>query len=405
MTSSASSPYRVGNRPLNHSLSVPTSKSYSNRLLILAALAPGPVTLSALSPSSDTQTLLHCLQKMGLNIQQSDRDTTIVNSFPTCEPSSPVTLKTGDGGTTTRFLAALAARGRQSYHFRPSGPMKNRPLRELLNALEKREVRITYGEDNSFEILGPCNLDSQEIPIDCSRTTQFASALMLALADTDVPVRPLNVASSRPYLDLTEQLLTEFSPSLSHYEIPPDFSSLSYPLALGMTCERVVIENCHELDSSQADHVIIPIAHEMNAHIDWTEQGLVASKSAPLSPIGRNVSDCPDLVPTLAFLASYAEGTSQLTGLEILRHKESDRICEILNILKLFCVPHTFCAQKNELTITGPAPLAPFNSYNAPDDHRMIMTAYLFMRKNSGGLLSNTHQVAKSFPNFFEVMG
>ena len=404
VTSSENSLFRVPNHFLDKSLYIPTSKSYSNRLLILAALAPQRVTLSNLSLSSDTQTLIHCLQKMGLKIEQKHHHTTIFNSFPGCEPSSPVTLKTGDGGTTNRFLAALAARGKQHYHFHPSGSMKNRPLKGLLNTLEKQGVHITCENDNAFGIAGPFRLDSEEIGIDCSQTTQFASALMLALADTDISVRPLQHTSSSSYLTLTRKLVQIFSKSFSHYDIPPDFSSLGYPLALGMTHGRVVINNCLCPDPLQADNSLISIAREMNALVDWTKQGLVAQSKDSLKPVDRNVSDCPDLVPTLAFLAAYARGTSRLKGLDNLRYKESDRIQEILRLLKTFNVGSTFDKQKSELAITGPSPLVPFLCYHPPDDHRIIMTAYLFMRKNSGGWLSNAQHVNKSFPGFFEVI-
>ena len=149
---------------------------------------------------------------------------------------------------------------------------------------------------------------------------------------------------------------------------------------------------------------MISIAQEMGIPVDWTPQGLAAQSGPPLRPLNRDVSNCPDLTPTLAFLASYAKGTSRLTGLGILRHKESDRIQEILRLLETFGVPHSFNAPNNELTIMGPAPAAPLIHYHPPDDHRMVMAAYLFMRKNSGGILSNTHHVAKSFPSFFEAM-
>ena len=401
---SANSLYRVSNHPFKKNLSIPTSKSCSNRLLILAALAPQSVTLSQLSPSSDTQLLMRCLKEMGLVIEQNDNHTTIVNSFPACEGSRPVILKTGDGGTTNRFLTALAARGKQSYHFHPDGPMKKRPMSTLLKVLQEHGVRIVNGNNNSFTVTGSFKTDIQNISVDCIESTQFASALMLALADTAIRIQPIRCHSSRPYLAMTTRMIRSFPDNLFPNPPPPDFSSLSYPLALGITCGQAIIKNCHAPDPFQADSTLIPIAQKMNAKVLWSRQGLEAQTGNTITPVERNCSDSPDLVPTLAFLASYARGTSRLEGLDVLRHKESDRIQEILRLLKTFQVSHSFAHQKNELTINGPAPIAPFMRYNPPDDHRMIMTAYLFMRKNSGGLISNTRHVTKSFPNFFELM-
>ena len=270
-----------------------------------------------------------------------------------------------------------------------------------MQILEQQGIATICGDKNSFEITGPLISKVREIPVDCSETTQFASALMLALADTPIKIRPIRHHSSRPYLDMTEELIRSFPDHLSPYTVPPDFSCLGYPLALGMTCGRALITNCHAIDPHQADSVLIPMAREMNATVELTGQGLEARTKRELTPILRDCSDCPDLVPTLAFLASCARGTSRLGGLGVLRHKESDRIREILRLLKTFQVSHSFDHQKNELSIAGPTSVAPFLHYDPPDDHRIIMTAYLFMRRNAGGLISDTRHVRQVLSRFF----
>ena len=395
--------YKVIPRPFDKSLTVPSSKSHSNRSLILAALSPQSTSLAPLSSSSDTQTLLHCLEKMGLLIERDGDGIVVYNSFPTCERAGPIILETGDGGTTLRFLAALAARGSQTYQLRPTGSMKTRPLQGLIDALEQLGVSVLCGDDNALDITGPLRPPPHPLCVDCSLTTQFSSALMLALVGTGIPVEPVNIRSSTPYLAMTKELIRRFPQD--NYSVPPDFSSLSYPLALAMSGGQVTIENCHTADPYQADSILLPLARHMGTRVEWTAEGLYAQGDGrPLICWEQNVADCPDLAPTLAFLASCGRGTSRMLGLDVLRHKESHRIREILRLLKAFSVIHSFDEQKSELTITGPTPAAPFLQYDPPEDHRIIMTAYLFMRKHSGGHLSNIHHVTKSFPNFFATM-
>jgi 3-phosphoshikimate 1-carboxyvinyltransferase len=130
----------------------------------------------------------------------------------------------------------------------------------------------------------------------------------------------------------------------------------------------------------------------------------LATDKFKLTPFDVDGSKFPDLVPTLAFVASHIEGKSTLRHLSVLRHKESDRIEEILKILRAFSIDFSFDDSIDELVINGKLHCSPPVSITTARDHRMVMMAYLFLRANNGGHLGETDCVEKSFPDFFYIM-
>jgi 3-phosphoshikimate 1-carboxyvinyltransferase len=327
-----------------------------------------------------------------------------LNSFPVCEKNTEgevIDLYTGDGGTTNRFLIALLSCGNKTYRIFPSEKIIERPIEDLLLPLRELDVRIELPESGPWiTIKGPANTKfSKSIILDCAKSTQFATAMLLIFHDTAISFSFKNLNSSETYLQMTEQIIKENSNS---YKVPADFSSISYPVALALVGGAVNITNCMEQDPYQADSMFIDLLLKIGGDISFTSKGLYVASQKPLNPFVVDGSQCPDLVPTLAFLASRIEGESRLENLAVLRHKESDRIEEILKLLETFQVDHTFNNERSTLTIRGSKKLSPSISYCSARDHRMVMTAYLFMRANNGGLLGNTDCVKKSYPRFFE---
>jgi 3-phosphoshikimate 1-carboxyvinyltransferase len=166
----------------------------------------------------------------------------------------------------------------------------------------------------------------------------------------------------------------------------------------------VTLSNVHEIDPDQADFAIVDLLKDMNANLTWTKAGLHLIGDQPLKGFKADASMYPDLMMTLAFLASHAHGETVLSKLEVLRHKESDRLEEIIQLLRTFEVSHKYDAAKDELIINGPTKLTGAKDIHPPVDHRAVMVSYLFLRKNSGGKLFQHHAVEKSFPTFFNVM-
>lgn len=400
--------YKVDPGPLNAKIELPTSKSHANRALIIGAVRGGGFKINFLPDSTDVCSMLICLEKAGLKISRSGSSVVFHNSFPQCEhdlTEDIIDLPTGDGGTTNRFLMALLSRGKKTYRFFPSEKMSERPMDDLITPLRLLNVQVESNKTGAWiEIKGPASMTrTTKVEIDCGKSTQFASAMMLAFSPVPLQVVPVNVKASETYIEMTRFILSE-TLQKNVYDVPVDFSSLSYPLALALVKGEVLISNCHSLDTYQADSALIDLMKSAGADIEWTAEGLKATSKNRLKAFTADGSRFPDLVPALVFLASQIEGESVLTNLSILRHKESDRLDELMKMLKAFSVPFQFDESRAEIKITGSRRTAAPVTVLPARDHRMVMTAFLFLKAGAGGSLGEVDCVDKSFPKFFQIM-
>ena len=391
----------------NKEIVLPTSKSHANRALIIGAIKGNNFRIDHVPNSTDVLSMIESLKTIGLKIKIQSDSLIFLNSFPSCESETSgdiIDLSTGDGGTTNRFLAALVALGKKTYRFHPTEKMSERPIAELTRLLGELKVAVKNSAECWLEIKGPAKFsDEAIIEVDCSDSTQFASALMLAFFQTSLNIKTKNIISSETYLAMTRAILKEVAHKNS-YNIPVDFSSLSYPVALAITTGRVLIRNCHGLDTLQADAQFIELLKSIGADVRFSDEGLVATKSALLKPFTADAAIYPDLVPTLAFMASTIKGKSVISNLAVLKQKESDRLSEIINILNIFKVNYRYNEASDELEITGETPKSDEVEIKTARDHRIVMLAYLFLRTHSGGVLHEVDCIKKSFPQFLETM-
>jgi 3-phosphoshikimate 1-carboxyvinyltransferase len=378
-------------------------------MLVLAAMNPRPVVIKNLPESTDVLKMIECLGEIGLQFERKGHDLEVSNSFPECEKKgeSPIVVNCGDGGTTTRFLSFLVAKGKRVYYIEPSGGMRNRPLTEMVNSLRELRVKVDSNKSVWLSIQGPI-LVQENIEVDCSRSTQFASALALVLKENASLIKIKNMQSSKAYFEMTLELIKKSDDVL--YEVPIDFSSASYPMALAAVTGDILVKNCFEKDPYQADSFFLAVLKKAGAKIEFNENGLMVLANKNLAPFDVSCSGCPDLAPTLAYFASFCHGTSRIRDLEVLAHKESHRLDEIKKLLVAFKVDYKSDG-RSFLEIIG-KPVANYSKdcvvltkSELPEDHRIVMTAYLFMRTLGGGELAQSHHVKKSFSSFFEVMG
>lgn len=409
--SSTNSLYKVTPGIYPKTITVPTSKSYANRYLILAALSKEVTKVSNLSASTDVLTMLDSLRAVGLDIRGDVDEGTIeiLNSFPACEPEGDdvIVLKTGDGGTTNRFILALLALGKRKYQLVTTGRMKERPSSEFFEVFEELGVNIREEDHYWCQIQGPMNVVKSEIEVDCSRSTQFATALALCLGPQNIKVTPVKMSTSRAYWEMTEELIARYMGGQRDFVIPVDFSSLTYPLALGVDAGQITISNCFEVDHFQADSAFIEMIKSVGVSIEFKMgDGLVLTRpEGRLKSIDTSIASCPDLTPTLAFLCALLDGKSVIRDTEVLIHKESDRAMWIEKILVKMGVDCRYERDAGIIEIQGPwkAPTTEID-LELPDDHRIIMMGYLFLNAAAGGTLDHATHVEKSFPNFFQIM-
>lgn len=364
----------ISKEKLPDTVKVPTSKSYSNRLLILGALKKTPFKIKHISSSSDTQTLIECLEKIGIDIIREGDEVNLLNSFPACEVNNDkeVILETKEGGTTNRFLLGLLSKGKKRYRLVPTKRMLERINDSEIKELEKLNIMIKKGID-SLTIQGPGYVSEREVI--CQGTTQIASGILMSYQNE--ALCPKEIFASKAYLSLTQKLIEEAEKN-NEITIPLDASSLSYPLALGLKISEQVKRDPLQADDAIWDYLEnFPFEIEGSKHID--------------------------LIPTLVFMASYRKGRTIFSGINGLRAKESDRLSELKKILNLFEID--FVCTDDCLSLCGAKEISHKVDYHCPDDHRMAMVAALFMLKNNGGRIFNYDCVKKSYPDFFEQFG
>lgn len=388
---------------LPEKIEVPSSKSYANRALILAALSSRPIKVSNISWAQDVLDMVVILKSIGLKIKMGSDFVVVENSFPECETNinSTLELYLGEGGTTSRFIVGMLSLGKRKYYLKAKNKMSTRPMQELYGALSHVGASIIQESEKSFPITihGPIRAN-QKVEIDCSETTQFYSSLLLISKKAQLEVKGKKLNTSKGYVEITKKLLESYD---KDFVIPVDFSSASYPIAYSTLNHSLTITNCFERDFLQGDSIILEIIKNYGAGYNLDSTGLHINSTENFRAFEIDCSDCPDLVPTLCYLAAYAVGESKISNIANLRHKESDRIEELIKILKQFDVPCRYDETEDVLSITGIKKNHNVKEISTEYDHRMVMVATLFLKHNAGGRVSPKAAVNKSFPGFFDI--
>ena len=376
---------------------LPSSKSYANRALILAALKTESTSLINLPRATDVTFLLECLKKIGLEIRDDKGKVQVENHFPACETGDHV-LEVGEGGTTARFLATMLLLGKFKYRLILGERLKDRPWEDFLTVARKLGARAELKGD-VLVVQGPIQLP-QTLEMDCSLTTQFATAFQLLSISRNLKVIPLNMHSSKSYWDMTEIMLSVFKEK-NTYTIPLDWSSAGYPMAFAALNHEIHFPGLF-LDSFQSDSKLYGILSSLG-YLEENLNGITVKPLNKQHSLSVDVSDCLDLVPTLAYLLAHIGGTHQITGFENLVYKESNRLDEVLKLLKKFerkayIEDAKFLIQGRAERDIGPVDLT------FPNDHRMVMAGTLFLLHHSGGTVYPMEAVAKSYPDFFSMI-
>lgn len=381
---------------LLHQVELPSSKSYANRALILGALAGSSPVIKNLPSATDVVILLKCLKSIGLFVMEQDGGIHFKNSFPECETQDHF-LEVGEGGTTARFLAVMLLLGKYEYKLKLGERLKERPWNDFLSMASSLGAKAELNDD-ILTIQGPAVFPS-ELIIDCSLTTQFATAFQLVSIKNNLKVIPINLHSSQSYWEMTETLVKNFTQNVD-YSIPVDWSSATYPMAFAALNHEITFPGL-QVDRYQADSKFYDILASLGG-IDLTDSGIKVGPIKKMQSLDLDVSDCLDLVPTLAYFLAHVEGEHTIRGYENLIHKESNRLQEVLLLLEKF--GRKAFVSGNTLNIIGhTSRLNKSVCLNLPNDHRMVMAGALFLLHHAGGELAPADAVAKSYPGFFSL--
>lgn len=388
-------------KEINSTQVCPTSKSYANRALILAALNQETISLTGMPHALDVEDLIENFQKLGLVISKKTNEVIVAGSFPKNEPMSSevIELPGSEGGTTVRFLAVLLALGNNTYKLKLKGSLASRPMNDLLLTLIELGASASIN-DKYLMIRGPIDL-SKEVTINCADTTQFATAFILLKSIKKIKLKLLNLDSSLAYIDMSEAIVKNFL-NITKFEVPYDASSLGYFIAYGIVNQNLDIENVYSIDYLQADSFFFTLMDRLNIKYVLSDKGLSIFQNKSFHGFVVDGRECIDLIPTLIYLACFAKSKSEFSNLKYLVHKESNRLDEMLKILRFFNGDFSYNESKDILEIYPTKLVYDLNSkFKTADDHRMVMVYTLFLKTLEGGKIYNPDCVSKSFPDFF----
>lgn len=410
---------------VNGEVVIPGSKSLSNRALLLAALANGKTTITNLLDSDDVRYMLEALKQLGVGYTlSSDRTSCEVHGCGgPLNDSGNYELFLGNAGTAMRPLtAALCLSAGAQFTLTGEPRMYERPIGHLVDALRPLGADITYLKEDGYpplKIIGT-GLNGGEIDIDGTISSQFLTALLMSapLAKGDITITVKGDLVSKPYIDITLDLMSKFGVSVSHdnyrvfsirggqsYTSPGDVmvegdaSSASYFLAAAAIKGGTVRVYGVGKNSVQGDIRFADVLAQMGARITYAENYIEATKGE-LNGVDVDLNHIPDAAMTIATTALFAKGPTKIRNVYNWRVKETDRLAAMATELQK--VGAKVVEGEDFIEITPPAAItsATIDTY---DDHRMAMCFSLAAMGKTPITINDPGCTAKTFPGYFDL--
>ncbi|EDY2790950.1 3-phosphoshikimate 1-carboxyvinyltransferase [Salmonella enterica] len=405
-------------------INLPGSKSVSNRALLLAALACGKTVLTNLLDSDDVRHMLNALSALGINYTLSADRTRcdITGNGGVLRAPGALELFLGNAGTAMRPLAAALCLGQNEIVLTGEPRMKERPIGHLVDSLRQGGANIDYLEQENYPPLRlRGGFTGGDIEVDGSVSSQFLTALLMTapLAPKDTIIRVKGELVSKPYIDITLNLMKTFGVEIAnhHYQqfvvkggqqyhspgrylVEGDASSASYFLAAGAIKGGTVKVTGIGRKSMQGDIRFADVLEKMGATITWGDD-FIACTRGELHAIDMDMNHIPDAAMTIATTALFAKGTTTLRNIYNWRVKETDRLFAMATELRK--VGAEVEEGHDYIRITPPAKLqhADIGTYN---DHRMAMCFSLVALSDTPVTILDPKCTAKTFPDYFEQL-
>lgn len=409
------------------SITLPGSKSISNRTLLLAALSDNVCEIHSLLQSDDTERMLEALEKLGIQLEYFSDGRLKVHGSGGQFPNREADLFLGNAGTAFRPLTAALAILGGDYRLHGVPRMHERPIGDLVDALRIAGADIQYlGNEHYPPLHISKHTDNSErvVPIKGNVSSQFLTALLMALPLTKqaFEIRVIGELISKPYIDITLKLMAQFGvavvnedyrvfkiPAGSQYHAPDrlhvegDASSASYFLAAGLLSGEPIRVTGIAADSIQGDVAFARELEKIGATVVWGENFIEVSRAAnqAVLPFDLDANHIPDAAMTLAIVALTSGGTCTLRNIGSWRVKETDRIAAMANELRK--VGATVVEEPEAIHITPPASLTPDAEIDTYDDHRMAMCFSLVSLLGVPVIINDPKCTYKTFPTYFDV--
>jgi 3-phosphoshikimate 1-carboxyvinyltransferase len=380
-----------------------------------AALAKGESEIVYPLSSDDTDALLNVLSQVGIRIRQR-RDSWQVTGGSFHKPDTD--LFCGESAATLRFMTALCSLVPGGCRLVAGPSLAKRPVKPLIQALRQLGVDCSCQDEVAPVVVDGGSLKGGVTEFPGNISSQFVSALLFIapLAEAGVTIRLTTPLASKPFIlmtldclekfgvkvessaDLTEYIVPRQTYKSARYQVEGDWSSASYLLALGAVSGEVVVENLNP-QSLQGDKIILDFLRDMGALVDINNNSIRVRRSG-LSAIRTDLSDCIDLLPTMAVLAATANGISEFVGIDRARIKESNRVAAVREELEKMGIKVT--EERDRLTIVGSEPKA--SVIDTRNDHRIAMAFSILGSATSGTIINDAECVSKTFPEFWDII-
>ena len=395
-------------------VSAPASKSYTIRGLMCAALAEGESEIVHPLSSDDTEAAIDVLGEVGVGIRQ-EKDCWRVSGGNFREPG--VDLFCGDSAATLRFMTAIGSLVPGKCRLTAGPSLSRRPVEPLVQAL--RQLGVDCSSQGGVAPVtvegGGLRGGMTELPGNIS--SQFVSALLFVspFAEEGVNIRLTTPLESKSYVLMTIDCLKGFGVEVSQtadgfevarqrykparYEVEGDWSSASYFLALGAVSGEVTVGNLNP-ESWQGDKIMLDFLKKMGAEVNVRDDS-VTVKKAKLKAIRADLSECIDLLPTVASLAAVADGVSEFGGIARARLKETNRVAAVREGLERMGIKVS--EGKDRLAVTGSTPQG--TVIDSQGDHRIAMAFSILGTVAGKTVIDGAECVTKTFPEFWDILG
>ena len=417
-----SAPYRGGltsvGEPVNAKITIPGSKSATNRALILAAIAKSPSRLRKPLSSRDADLMVKGLQSLGCKINEIKTEQGFDYQITPHKLSGPTQIDVGNAGTVMRFLPPIASLATGLVHFDGDARSHERPLEPVIKALEQLGASIQHGNKYRLPLTinGSGEIKGGEVEVDASASSQFISALMLLGPATKNGLTIKNIGKtlpSMPHIEMTIQMLRQFGATVEVNEnswkvisgdllgqdltIEPDLSNAAPFMAAAMICGGSVEILDWPKSTSQPGDQLRDIYAKMGAKIERSNEGLKISGSGTISGIDIDLHDVGELTPSIAAVAALASSPSTLRGIAHLRLHETDRLAALASEINNLGGDVT--EGPGELLIK-PSKLVASQIFKSYEDHRMATAGAIMGLAVKDLIVENIETTKKTLPDF-----
>jgi 3-phosphoshikimate 1-carboxyvinyltransferase len=407
-------------------LNLPGSKSIANRVLLLAAVANGDSIIHNVPEvAEDVVLMLEALTKLGVVIQKiSNNENLSSYKISGCNGAFSVknaSIFCGNSGTSIRFLTSMLSLMDGQYELTGIERMKERPISDLVEALQMVGADISYSEKSGYPPLSThVFIDNKADVINISGlvSSQYLTGVLMALPllKRKITVSIKDELISKPYIDITVAIMQKFGCVIEingndytinpvnslnpiEYTIEPDASSASYFLALGAIKGNITINNLSK-DSLQGDKRFSESLSDMGAEVDY-QANAINVRAKFIKPININMEAMPDVAMTLAVMALFANGTSTITGIRSWKVKETDRILAMYT--ELTKLGAGVFITDNSIEILPPARINSDVAIDTYNDHRIAMCFSLVAAYGIPVTIRDYQCVGKTFANYFDM--